>query len=78
MLSRRALLGGGVASAAITAGARRRATASRIVSDSAGRSIALPARIERVFAAGPPASILVYALAPERLLGWTRDTLSLR
>ncbi len=29
-----------------------------------------PARVERVFAAGPPAAVLLYALAPERLLGW--------
>lgn len=29
-----------------------------------------PARIERVFAAGPPAAVLLYALVPERLLGW--------
>jgi iron complex transport system substrate-binding protein len=29
-----------------------------------------PARIERVFAAGPPAAVLLSVLAPERLLGW--------
>lgn len=29
-----------------------------------------PTRIERVFAAGPPAAVLLYALVPERLLGW--------
>jgi iron complex transport system substrate-binding protein len=28
--------------------------------------------VERVFAAGPPASVLVFAIAPEKLLGWTR------
>lgn len=32
----------------------------------------MPARIERVFAAGPTASILVYSLAPDRLVGWDR------
>ena len=31
----------------------------------------MPAKVERVYAAGPPASILVFALAPEKLLGWT-------
>src|SRR5688572_4795221 len=31
-----------------------------------------PAKVERVFAAGPPASVLVFAIAPEKLVGWTR------
>jgi iron complex transport system substrate-binding protein len=29
-----------------------------------------PGRVRRVFAAGAPAAVLVYALAPEKLLGW--------
>jgi len=45
---------------------------TRAVTDSAGRRVEVPARIERVFAAGPPASIVLYALAPEKLLGWNR------
>ena len=45
---------------------------ARTVRDSAGRTVEIPDRIERVFAAGPPASILVYALKPEALLGWPR------
>ena len=32
----------------------------------------MPDRIERVFAAGPPASVLLYVLAPDRLAGWQR------
>jgi iron complex transport system substrate-binding protein len=44
---------------------------ARTVTDSVGRRVQLPARVERVYAAGPPASILLFALAPERLLGWT-------
>lgn len=40
--------------------------------DSAGRRVALPAQIEHVFPAGPPASTIVYMMAPEKLLGWTR------
>jgi iron complex transport system substrate-binding protein len=48
------------------------AAAARPFTDSAGRTVEVPDRIERVFAAGPPASIMLYALAPERLLGWTR------
>jgi iron complex transport system substrate-binding protein len=73
MLSRRALLGGGLASAVSAAGTPRRAPAQQVVIDSAGRSVTLPARIDRVFAAGPPAAIFVYALTPDRLLGWRRD-----
>ncbi len=45
---------------------------ARTVEDSAGRVVEIPDRVERVFAAGPPASILVYALKPEALLGWPR------
>ena len=48
------------------------AAAERLVTDSAGRQVAVPDRIERVFAAGPPASVLVYALAPDKLTGWSR------
>jgi len=43
---------------------------ARTVTDSAGRKIDVPDRIERVFAAGPPASILLYILAPDRMTGW--------
>ena len=32
----------------------------------------LPTRIERVYAAGGPASVLLYTLAPDKLLGWNR------
>jgi iron complex transport system substrate-binding protein len=44
---------------------------AREIVDSAGRRIAIPARVERVFAAGPPASVLVFAIAPDKLIGWT-------
>ena len=40
--------------------------------DSAGRSVAVPARVQRVFPSGPPAAIWLYTLAPETLLGWPR------
>lgn len=45
--------------------------ARRTVIDSAGRKVAVPERVTRVFAAGPPASILLFALAPDTLIGWT-------
>lgn len=40
------------------------------VTDSGGRTIEVPGRIEKVFAAGPPAAILLYMLAPEKMTGW--------
>lgn len=43
----------------------------RTLTDGAGRQVELPARAERVYAAGPPASILVFAVAPDKLIGWT-------
>jgi iron complex transport system substrate-binding protein len=46
--------------------------AARDVVDSAGRKVVLPDHIERVIAAGPPASVLVTVLAPEKLIGWNR------
>lgn len=48
------------------------ALADRIITDSAGREVAVPERIERVIAAGPPAAILLYVLAPDRMIGWPR------
>ncbi|MGH8641173.1 MAG: iron ABC transporter substrate-binding protein [Burkholderiales bacterium] len=39
--------------------------------DGAGRKIALPQRVARIYAAGPPASILVFAIVPDKLIGWT-------
>jgi iron complex transport system substrate-binding protein len=49
-----------------------RAARAATVTDGAGRSVPVPARVERVFPAGPPAAILLYTLAPELLLGWPR------
>jgi iron complex transport system substrate-binding protein len=45
---------------------------TRSVTDSAGRVVELPERVDTVFAAGPPAAILLYVLAPDRMLGWPR------
>jgi len=42
------------------------------ITDATGRTLALPAQIDRVYAAGSPASVLVLAIAPEKLIGWTR------
>ena len=45
---------------------------TRTVTDSAGRVVEIPDRVETVFAAGPPAAILLYVMAPDRMLGWPR------
>jgi hypothetical protein len=33
--------------------------------------VAVPSRVERVYAAGPPASVLVLALATQKVIGST-------
>ena len=43
---------------------------SRIVADSAGRRVEVPAKIERIFAAAAPAGVFIYTLAPEKLINW--------
>lgn len=45
---------------------------ARGVTDSAGRQVEIPDHITRVFTAGPPASTLLYVLAPEDMTGWVR------
>ncbi|MBS0538480.1 MAG: ABC transporter substrate-binding protein [Proteobacteria bacterium] len=65
-LNRRALLGL-LASSALTRGAY---AAPRTLADSDGRNVAVPERVSRVLAAGPPASILLYVLAPDAMIGW--------
>ena len=43
---------------------------ARPFTDAAGRPVAVPEKIERVLAAGPPASVLLYSLAPDLMAGW--------
>jgi iron complex transport system substrate-binding protein len=45
---------------------------ARTVTDSAGRHVDIPDTVSRVFAAGPPASTLLYVLAPQTMTGWVR------
>lgn len=45
----------------------------RVIVDDAGRKVELPDTINRVMAAGPPASVLLYALAPDKMVGWVRE-----
>jgi len=69
MITRRTVLAG--FSALVIAPPARAAT----VSDAAGRAIAIPNTIARVFPAGPQAAILLYTVAPDLLLGWPRANL---
>ena len=66
---RRSFLLGAAAAATLP---RRACAQEAAIRDSAGRSLAVPPRVQRVFPAGPPAAILLYAMAPELLLGWPR------
>jgi iron complex transport system substrate-binding protein len=67
LIDRRTLIAG-LAAASI---APRRAF-SATANDAAGRAVPIPAKVSRVFPAGPPAAILLYTLAPELLIGWPR------
>jgi iron complex transport system substrate-binding protein len=65
-LDRRAFIG------ALAAFAAPRLAAAEALTDAAGRPVAIPERVTRVFPSGPPAAILLYTLAPELLIGWPR------
>ena len=45
---------------------------ARSITDGAGRRINVPAKVQRIFPAGPPAAIWIYTLAPDALIGWPR------
>lgn len=40
------------------------------VTDSTGRPVGVPDRVERIMAAGPNAAVLLYVMAPEKMIGW--------
>ena len=65
-INRRKLLAG---TAAVLAS---RVVRAATVTDATGRALSVPAKVDRVFPAGPPAAILLYTLAPDLLLGWPR------
>jgi iron complex transport system substrate-binding protein len=47
-----------------------RHVAAAEVDDATGRKT-IPDKVERVMAAGPPATVVLYVLAPEKMIGWT-------
>lgn len=67
-ISRRGLLTG--VSAALL---RPRLAFAAAVTDATGRAIAVPDKVERIFAAGPPAALALDTFAPDLLLGWTKN-----
>lgn len=46
---------------------------SRIFVDDAGRKVEIPDVVNKAMAAGPPASVLIYAVAPDKLAGWIKE-----
>ena len=69
-MRRRSLLGLGALAALIWPSWR---VAARPFTDSAGRQVDIPGPVRRVFPAGPPASVTLFTVAPEKMLGWTRS-----
>ncbi|SFL92587.1 ABC transporter substrate-binding protein [Methylobacterium pseudosasicola] len=65
LFSRRGLAGALLVFLFLASGA-----AARPFTDASGRTVELPERITRVLAAGPPAAVLLYSLAPDLLAGW--------
>jgi iron complex transport system substrate-binding protein len=70
-IGRRSLVIGALAAALVQFGPASPAEARSVV-DSAGRRVEVPDKIERVFAAGPPANVFLYAVAPDKMIGWGR------
>jgi iron complex transport system substrate-binding protein len=68
---RREFVGFGIGALAAFAVAAPRAEAKSFT-DSAGRQVDLPDEVRKVFPAGPPASVALFTVAPEKMLGWTR------
>ncbi len=58
--------------ACLVALASAAANAQVAITDATGRSVSVPREVSKVYAAGPPASVFVLALAPGKLAGWTR------
>lgn len=50
-----------------------RALAARTITDSARRTVNVPDMIGRVFAAGAPASAVLYVMKPDAMVGWIRS-----
>ncbi|HWB48861.1 MAG TPA: ABC transporter substrate-binding protein [Stellaceae bacterium] len=60
-----------VAAILLAAGGSRPVAAGEFP-DSAGRIVVIPEHVGKVMAASPSAEVLVYVLAPQKLIGWAR------
>src|SRR6202034_4608860 len=40
------------------------------ITDATGRTVTVPDKVSRVYPAGPPATVEIYTLAPDLLMGW--------
>jgi iron complex transport system substrate-binding protein len=47
-------------------------TRAATITDDVKRAVTTPEKVHRVFPAGPEAAILIYTIAPQMLLGWTK------
>jgi len=70
-VKRRSLFGLGVGALAALVWPSWR-VAAKPFTDSAARRVDVPDPVRRVFPAGPPASVTLYTVAPEKMLGWTQ------
>lgn len=64
---RRMVLAGLFAALSLAGGA-----AADTFTDAGGRVVTIPDKVTKVVAAGPPAAVLIYTLAPEKLAGWVK------
>lgn len=46
---------------------------ARPFKDAGGRTVEIPDKVSRVLTAGPPAAVLTYVLAPDKLTGWVQE-----
>lgn len=60
-------------SADATSGDSGGVSETRVFTDSVGRQVKLPSHIDRIALSGPMAQIVLYALAPEKLVGFSED-----
>jgi iron complex transport system substrate-binding protein len=65
----------GTSALAVDAAGERvaRAPAAVTIVDQAGRTVAIPRTIRKIFDTSPMGAVLLYTLAPEKLLAWNND-----
>lgn len=61
-----------LASAALALAVLPALAGDRVVADATGAEVTVPEAPARVFAAGPPAAVLLYTLKPDAMVGWVR------